>query len=159
MALEVIDMRGLEISAEDAAHMVARGKVTDESAETLRTVAIDTAAIIRDVRERGDAAVLEYTKKFDKTRLKPAALEVSSTEIHDAYQEVPKDVVRSLRKAQRNIEAFHASRVKRSWTQKYPDGSKIGQKVTPIDRIGAYTPGGKAYYPSTVLMNVVPAVV
>ena len=111
--------------------------------------------IIANVRQNGDKALLEYSKKFDKVDLK--SLEVSSEEIDEAFQLADKDFVEVIREAAENIREFHKRQVKNSFIISEKDGVVTGQKVTPIERVGLYVPGGTAAYPSTVLMDSIPA--
>ena len=111
--------------------------------------------IIADVARRGDEALFEYTKKFDKAEL--TALEVSSEEMRDAFDSVDEDFLKILRQAAENIRAFHEKQVRNSFIISEKDGVVIGQKVSPIEKVGLYVPGGTAAYPSTVLMDSIPA--
>jgi histidinol dehydrogenase len=113
--------------------------------------------IIRSVRQGGDRALLRHTRLFDRIRLSPRTLEVKQREIDQAMAKVPKKDLRVLRLAAKRIAAFHRRRMERSWAYKDSLGLYLGQKITPLERVGVYVPGGKASYPSTVLMNVVPA--
>jgi histidinol dehydrogenase len=115
-------------------------------------------AILRDVRSRGDEAVLEYTNKFDQLDAASlSALEISRNELDQAFARLP--VVRrgALEQAAGRIRAYHERQPLVSWQYTESDGTTLGQKVTPLDRVGVYVPGGKAAYPSTVLMNTLPA--
>lgn len=115
-------------------------------------------AILSDVRQRGDAAVLEYTHKFD--RIDAAAvseLEIGADELGQALASLPKDLAHALRTAADRIRRFHEKQLTSSWEYTEPDGTRLGQRVTPLDRAGLYVPGGKAAYPSSVLMNAIPA--
>ena len=116
----------------------------------------DTVAeILRNVRERGDEALREYTEKFDHTRLE--SLVVTEEEMREALDEVDPDFMRILRRAAENIRKFHSRQVRNSFIINDEDGILTGQKVIPVDRAGLYVPGGTAVYPSTVLMDVIPA--
>ncbi|MBQ3912208.1 MAG: histidinol dehydrogenase [Lachnospiraceae bacterium] len=115
------------------------------------------AAIVGDVKERGDEAVFEYTKKFDKAELSAANVEVATAEIEEAYKQVDPELVRIIRRAIENIRSFHENQLEKSWFTTSPDGAFLGQKVTALSCAGVYVPGGKAAYPSSVLMNVIPA--
>ncbi len=114
-------------------------------------------SIIEDVKERKDEAVFELTQKFDKWDVNSSNVKVSRAEIDAAYNKVDSKLIEVLKEAAANIEDFHKKQVKESWITTKPDGSILGQKVTPIDSVGCYAPGGKAYYPSSVLMNIIPA--
>ena len=116
----------------------------------------DTVAeILWNVRERGDEALREYTEKFDHTRLE--SLVVTEKEMREALDEVDPDFLRILRRAAENIRKFHSRQVRNSFIINDEDGILMGQKVIPVDRAGLYVPGGTAVYPSTVLMDVIPA--
>ena len=116
----------------------------------------DTVAeILRNVRERGDEALREYTEKFDHTQLE--SLVVTEEEMREALDEVDPDFMRILRRAAENIRKFHSRQVRNSFIINDEDGILMGQKVIPVDRAGLYVPGGTAVYPSTVLMDVIPA--
>jgi histidinol dehydrogenase len=116
------------------------------------------AAIIADVRERGDEAVLDYTARFDRVRAASvAALELPATDLEAALHGLPAAEREALEVAARRIRAFHERQRTESWSFTEPDGTRLGQRVTPLARVGVYVPGGKAAYPSTVLMNVLPA--
>ena len=111
--------------------------------------------IIADVRKNGDSALLAYAKKFDKAEL--AALEVTAEEIDEAFEAVEPEFLEILREAAKNIRAFHEKQVRQSFIINENQGVVTGQKITPIDRVGLYVPGGTAAYPSTVLMDSIPA--
>ena len=115
------------------------------------------ADIIDNVRERGDEAVFAYTKQFDKWDIHKDTVCVTKDEIEDAFQAMDADFIRVMEKAAGNITAFHQKQLHNSWIDPKPDGSILGQKITPIAVSGVYVPGGKAVYPSSVLMNVLPA--
>lgn len=113
--------------------------------------------ILKEVRERGDEAVFEFTKRFDKAELTSATIRVTEEEIAEAYEKLPKRTVEVIRKAIVNIRSYHEKQRRNSWFDAQPDGTILGQKITPIASVGVYVPGGKAAYPSSVLMNVLPA--
>ena len=115
------------------------------------------AAILADVKERRDAALFEYTKKFDGADISADNLVVTEEEIREAYETVDSSLVEIIRKALVNIRAYHEKQRRYSWFDSKPNGSMLGQKITPLRRVGVYVPGGKAVYPSSVLMNIVPA--
>jgi len=116
----------------------------------------DTVAeILRNVRERGDEALREYTEKFDHA--KPESLTVTEAEMQEALDSVDPDFLRILERAAANIRKFHSRQVRNSFILNDEDGILMGQKVIPVDRAGLYVPGGTALYPSTVLMDVIPA--
>lgn len=111
--------------------------------------------IINDVKENGDAAVLKYCKKFD--RMESDILEVTKQEIDEAFAKVSPEMIEILKEAASNIEAFHRHQIRNSFIINDKKGVVMGQKVTPIERAGLYVPGGTAAYPSSVLMNAIPA--
>ncbi len=113
--------------------------------------------IIDDVRSRGDQAVFELEEKFDKCVLTEETIRVSKEEIEAAYRELSPEFIEVIRKAAANIRAYHEKQVTQSWITTAEEGIILGQKVTPIEISGCYVPGGRAVYPSSVLMNVVPA--
>jgi len=113
--------------------------------------------IVRAVERKGDSALLRYAQMFDRVRLTRATMEVKPGEIEKAMTTVPAKDLRILRMAARRIGAFHRRQVQKSWGYRDPLGMLLGQRITPLGRVGVYVPGGKASYPSTVLMNVVPA--
>ncbi|MDD6233931.1 MAG: histidinol dehydrogenase [Lachnospiraceae bacterium] len=115
------------------------------------------SAIIDDIKNRRDEAVFEYTKKFDGYDLNAGNIIVTEDEIKAAYEEIDDGLVEIIRKALVNIRNYHAKQKRNSWFDATPDGTILGQKITPLARVGVYVPGGKAAYPSSVLMNVVPA--
>ena len=115
------------------------------------------AQILEEVREKGDEALFAYTERFDGAKLSGETVLVTEEEIREAYQEVPEQLVAVIRRALKNIEDYHAKQKQYSWFDSKPDGTILGQKVTPLKRVGVYVPGGKAAYPSSVLMNILPA--
>ena len=115
------------------------------------------AAIIDDIKTRRDEAVFEYTKKFDGFELNSDNILVTEEEIKAAYEEIDPKLVEIIRKALINIRDYHAKQKRNSWFDSTDKGTILGQKITPLQRVGVYVPGGKAAYPSSVLMNVVPA--
>jgi histidinol dehydrogenase len=116
------------------------------------------AAILKDVRKRGDAAVLEYTNKFDRLPLADAAaMELSRDELRTAFDDLPTEQRIALEAAAKRVTEYHQKQVQDSWSYTDADGTLLGQQVTPLDRVGLYVPGGKAAYPSSVLMNALPA--
>ena len=114
-------------------------------------------AILDNVKKRGDEALFEYTEKFDGFCLDQQSVLVKEEEIEEAYTQVDRGLIEIIRKALKNIETYHEKQRQYSWFDSKPDGTILGQKVTPLHRVGVYVPGGKAVYPSSVLMNIVPA--
>ncbi|WP_292783769.1 histidinol dehydrogenase [Methylophilus sp. UBA6697] len=116
------------------------------------------ANILKDVKTRGDAAVLEYTNRFDKTNTTSlAALEIPQAELHAALNGLPAVQREALQAAADRVRSYHEKQVMQSWQYTEADGTLLGQQVTALDRVGLYVPGGKAAYPSSVLMNAIPA--
>jgi histidinol dehydrogenase len=113
--------------------------------------------IIATVRQRGDEALLEYTEKFDGQKIPLSQLKVSGSEIDAAYQQISPDLLKAIQLAAKKIEAFHQLRTPKSWVQFTDDNVTLGRRYTPVDKAGLYIPGGRASYPSTVLMNSIPA--
>ena len=113
--------------------------------------------ILDKVKEEKDAAVFAYTAKFDGAELTADTIEVTDAEIEEAYAQVDDTLLTVIRKAKDNIESYHAKQRQNSWFDSKPDGTILGQKISPLHRVGVYVPGGKAVYPSSVLMNVMPA--
>ena len=131
------------------------------SAEQDAAIEERVAAILADVQTRGDAAVLEYTQRFDGVQAQSmAALELSQAELKAAYDTLPAEQKDALTAAAARVRSYHEAQKKacgESWSYRDADGTLLGQKVTPLDRVGIYVPGGKAAYPSSVLMNAIPA--
>jgi histidinol dehydrogenase len=131
------------------------------SAETDAQVEERVAQILADVRKRGDAAVLEYSNRFDGLgATSVAALELSQSELKSAFDQLPTAQRDALETAARRVRSYHGAQKRasgESWSYRDEDGTLLGQKVTPLDRVGIYVPGGKAAYPSSVLMNAIPA--
>ena len=115
------------------------------------------AAILADVKEKGDEAVFDYTKRFDGADINAGNIVVTKEEIDEAYSLVDEQLVEVIRKALVNIREYHSKQKQYSWFDSTPNGTILGQKVTPLNRVGVYVPGGKAAYPSSVLMNIIPA--
>ena len=113
--------------------------------------------ILDDVRDRRDQALFEYTEKFDGARISADNILVTEEEIREAYREVDPELVEIIRRSLHNIRTYHEKQRQYSWFDSRPDGTILGQKVTPLTRVGVYVPGGKAAYPSSVLMNIAPA--
>ena len=113
--------------------------------------------IVADVREKGDEALFSYTEKFDHIKLTKENITVTEEEIREAYELVDPKLVDVIRKALVNIRTFHEKQRRSSWFNSDERGVLLGQKISPLSRVGVYVPGGKAVYPSSVLMNIVPA--
>ncbi|PKO53095.1 MAG: histidinol dehydrogenase [Betaproteobacteria bacterium HGW-Betaproteobacteria-20] len=128
--------------------------------ETAQDDSIDevVAGILKDVKKRGDAAVLEYTNRFDKTSATHLAeLEIGKDELEAAFIGLPADQREALQMAANRVRMYHEKQLMTSWSYTEADGTLLGQQVTSLDRVGLYVPGGKAAYPSSVLMNAIPA--
>jgi histidinol dehydrogenase len=113
--------------------------------------------IVRAVQKTGDRALIRYTRLFDRTRLTRSTMEVKRSEIEQAMAKVPVKDLQTLHLAAKRIAAFHRRQLEKSWQYRDPLGILLGQRITPLERVGVYVPGGKASYPSTVLMNAIPA--
>lgn len=113
--------------------------------------------IVGRVRQEGDQALFDYTRQFDKAEINPGNIKVTKEEIEEAYRQVDERLLEVLRKALQNIRAYHEKQKQYSWFDTTESGIMLGQKVTPLASVGVYVPGGKAVYPSSVLMNIVPA--
>ena len=133
---------------------VPNSEIFARSMPTLN-VADKVAEILRNVRERGDEALREYTERYDHA--KPESITVTAAEMEEALSKVDPDFIRILEEAAANIRKFHSRQVRNSFIINDEDGILMGQKVIPVDRAGLYVPGGTAVYPSTVLMDVIPA--
>ena len=131
------------------------------SADTDAAIETRVAAILADVQQRGDAAVLEYTGRFDGLQASGmAALELSQAELKAAFEAIPAAQREALQAAAQRVRSYHEAQKEacgKSWSYRDAEGTLLGQKVTPLDRVGIYVPGGKAAYPSSVLMNAIPA--
>jgi len=137
---------------EELTRLLAFEETADEKLEAT------VAGILADVRKRGDAAVLEYTRKFDRLPLADAAgMELSRAELRTAFDGLPAEQRSALEQAAQRVTDYHKKQVQASWSYTDDDGTLLGQQVTPLDRVGLYVPGGKAAYPSSVLMNALPA--
>lgn len=113
--------------------------------------------VLAKVKAEKDKALFAYTKQFDGADITAETILVSEREIQEAYEQVDDELLEIVRKALKNIESYHAKQMQYSWFDSKPDGTMLGQKVTPLQRAGVYVPGGKAAYPSSVLMNIMPA--
>ena len=114
-------------------------------------------AILEDVKENGDKALFAYTERFDGAKIDAESIRVTKEEIEEAYRLVDPALLEVIRKALVNIRSYHEKQKRYSWFDSKPDGTLLGQKITPLATCGVYVPGGKAVYPSSVLMNIVPA--
>jgi histidinol dehydrogenase len=148
--MKIIDSRQKDIVAE-IKRIINRGETATEE------VSVAVKSVVDRVRKEGDPAVLEYTEKFDKAKLTLRDIRVSPDEIRNAYAKVETRKVEALKLAAFNIRAFHEKQKMSSWVSQEADGVILGQLARPIRSVGIYVPGGKACYPSSVLMNVIPA--
>lgn len=114
-------------------------------------------AILNEVKEKGDEALFSFTERFDGVRLTRDTIRVAKEEIEEAYRQIDPNLLEVIRQALKNIQSFHEKQKRNSWFDSQPDGTLLGQKITPLQTVGVYVPGGKAVYPSSVLMNIVPA--
>ena len=115
------------------------------------------AGILDRVKKEGDAALFAYTEEFDHTKIDAGNIKVTQEEIEEAYAAVGEELLAVIRRSLANIRSYHEKQRQNSWFTSSPEGTMLGQKVTPLYRVGVYVPGGKAVYPSSVLMNIVPA--
>ncbi|MEJ8303947.1 histidinol dehydrogenase [Saccharibacillus sacchari] len=136
-----------------AAQFDLRRDVEYGSEEQVATV----KRIVGDIKAEGDSALLRYTESLDRTKLETSQLRVTAQELQDAYGRVEESFVTAIRAAAVNVRAFHERQKRNSWMELQPDGGLLGQIIRPLRRVGVYVPGGKAAYPSSVLMNVIPA--
>lgn len=113
--------------------------------------------IVDSVKERGDEALFAYTEKFDRAHVDAFSIRVTEEEIQAAMKEVEPGLLEVMKKSMANIKSYHEMQVRRSWFNSKPDGTLLGQKITALESVGVYVPGGKAAYPSSVLMNIIPA--
>lgn len=114
-------------------------------------------AILEEVKKKGDEALFSFTERFDGAKISKDSIRVTKEEIEEAYRMVDPELLTVIRKALVNIRSFHEKQKRNSWFDSQPDGTLLGQKITPLQSVGVYVPGGKAVYPSSVLMNIVPA--
>lgn len=145
------------LNTKDKSFRRSFASIRERGAQT--SAAVDDAArsIVEAVHKRGDAAVVEFTKKFDRVALRQAELRVSTEEVDAAMDSVDRRGRSALRLAAKRIAAFHKKQCEKSWSYRDSDGFKMGQQITPLRRVGVYVPGGHASYPSSVLMTAIPA--
>jgi histidinol dehydrogenase len=132
-------------------------QVLNRGKSDISSIEVSVRKIVKDVREQGDKALLQYTEKFDKVRLTTSKLKVDEKEIKEAYKKLEKNQITALRKAAENIVSFHKRQLRTKWTMEIAEGITLGQVTRPLASVGVYVPGGKAAYPSSVLMCAVPA--
>jgi histidinol dehydrogenase len=153
---KVIDMRIVKLNEDSKKNILE--DLLKRSPNNYDQYADSVNEILSNVKENGDKAIFDYTKKFDGADINAENILVTKEEIQEAYDSLEnKELVDIIRKSLNNIKVYHEKQKQYSWFDSKPDGSLLGQKVTPIARVGVYVPGGKAAYPSSVLMNVIPA--
>jgi histidinol dehydrogenase len=146
------------LNTRDAGFERELDRLLDRAQEAGTEVEATVRAILADVRTRGDEALLEYTRRFDRYAVDSAAmLEVSKSRLAEARKSLPADQFAALEQAAARIRSYHERQKIESWRYTEPDGTMLGQQVTALERVGLYVPGGKAAYPSSVLMNAIPA--
>jgi histidinol dehydrogenase len=149
--IEIIDQQDKQRRRERLATVFARQVALDLALQR------EVAAIINDVREQGDTALIDYSIRFDGVSLPPTDLRVDERFLAETAARADSVMVNALREAIRNVRAFHEQEIQHSWTLESMSGSWVGQRISPIERVGVYVPGGSAAYPSSVIMNIVPA--
>ena len=152
-------MRIKLVKTTDPGFQAALRKIIQRSAGKEQSVEKKVGEIIRAVKTKGDRALFHYTRLYDGVRLSRRTVEVSKREVDEAVKKIPAGNLKTLRLAARRIAAFHRRQMEKSWGYRDPIGLYLGQRITPLERVGVYVPGGKASYPSTVLMNAIPAMV
>lgn len=145
------------IKTTDAAFQPWLGRILARRGTRDGAVERRVAEIVAAVQKQGDRALVRYTERFDHVRLSRANMEVKRAEIEHALVQVPRRDLATLRFAAKRIAAFHRRQLQKGWAYRDPIGLRLGQRITPLERVGIYVPGGKASYPSTVLMNTIPA--
>lgn len=153
--MRIIEIDGDEAYQRALAYVRSLGYETDE--KTLREKRESVRWIVDAVQANGDVAVTECTERFDHVSLTPDQFEVTAEEMDAAIEQVDPVLMAILERAHENIRRFHAMSMRESWETTAEDGTVLGQRITPLERVGVYVPGGKAFYPSSVLMNIVPA--
>jgi histidinol dehydrogenase len=155
-SLKASELRRL--NSHDIDFQAALAALTQFEEEANDAIELAVAGILKDVRSRGDAAVLEYTNRFDKLNaISIASLEVPQSALQAALNQITPAERTALETAAQRVRTFHERQKAADWTYTEPDGTVLGQRITPLDRVGLYVPGGKAAYPSSVLMNAIPA--
>lgn len=149
------EMRIVKLNAETKKDLLKN--LLKRSPSNFGNYAETVQGIVNDVRDNGDAALFSYTKKFDKADITASNVKVTQEEIDYAYTQVSSELLDVIRKAKKNIWEYHEKQKQYSWFDSKPNGTLLGQKVTALASVGVYVPGGKAVYPSSVLMNVMPA--
>jgi histidinol dehydrogenase len=150
-------MRVPLLSTSDAGFARQFAAIRRRGADATTAVEPQVRRIVEAVRRRGDRAVIDFSRRFDGVALEPAQLRIGAGEVRAALRSVPPDALRALRLAARRITEFHRRQLSRSWSYRDKLGVELGQRVIALDRVGLYVPGGHAAYPSSVLMNAIPA--
>lgn len=148
-------MKVLKLNSESKKELLA--ELIKRSPEQMQGFESDVKEILKNVKENKDEALFYYTKKFDKFELNAKNIKVTENEIEEAYAKIDPALLDVIRKAKENIRDFHEKQKLNSWFTTTDKGTFLGQKITPMERAGVYVPGGKAVYPSSVLMNIIPA--
>ena len=148
-------MRVLKVNKENTKNILS--DLLKRSPNNYDQYAGTVQGILDEIKEKGDEALFAYTEKFDKCKLTKDTIQVTEEEIKAAYEKVDDSLVEVIRKSLVNIREYHEKQKRNSWFDAKPDGTILGQKVTALQRVGVYVPGGKAAYPSSVLMNIMPA--
>ena len=148
-------MRVLKVNKENTKNILS--DLLKRSPNNYDQYAGTVQGILDEIKEKGDEALFAYTEKFDKCKLKKDTIQVTEEEIKAAYEKVDDSLVEVIRKSLVNIREYHEKQKRNSWFDAKPDGTILGQKMTALASVGVYVPGGKAAYPSSVLMNIVPA--
>ncbi|WP_071455046.1 histidinol dehydrogenase [Gloeomargarita lithophora] len=146
----------LRVVTQGAEARAELGRIGQRLADT-QAQAEQVREILAQVQQRGDQALVDYTRQFDQQELSPADFLVSGSALDAAYQQVSPELLAAIRLAHKRITEFHQQRVPQTWVQFAPDGMVLGKRYTAVDKAGVYVPGGRAAYPSTVLMNCIPA--
>ena len=149
--IRTINSNDRDVLDEMLARLEARAVAFDP--DLMRAV----SSIIEDVRTRGDEALIDYTARFDGVEIEASGLRIDEQSLQRSADRVDKRVLEALREAIRNVQTFHEHELEKSWEISPADGVRLGQRITPLERVGLYVPGGTAAYPSSVVMNVVPA--
>src|SRR5499426_1500335 len=154
--IEIIKLTGSRVPTivEDSAKLK---KILSRGVGLNNEILARAEAIIGEVRERGDAALIEFTERFDGVRLAPETLRVDRQTIDELAAQVDHDLIAAMREAIANIRHYHEHQLTRDWEIERENGVRLGQRVRPLEIVGLYVPGGSAAYPSTVMMNAVPA--
>ncbi|MDY6221216.1 MAG: histidinol dehydrogenase [Candidatus Alectryocaccobium sp.] len=148
-------MKVLKLNSESKKELLT--ELIKRSPEQMQGFESDVKEILKNVKENKDEALFYYTKKFDKFELNAKNIKVTENEIEEAYAKIDPALLDVIRKAKENIRDFHEKQKLNSWFTTTDKGTFLGQKITPMERAGVYVPGGKAVYPSSVLMNIIPA--